>query len=586
MSLSLLIFQTGWEATKAVNSKNDHEITITSITLNDIQNGDIWFDALVQVLFSTNIGIGLLPVITGKFIYKGDAVRYVSLNVYFSISIGFAFINDVSSMCCSHRTSLVYISSNVLVLILSTTFFLVQFNNVYTLNSTISIPELKPFTAVYDNALEYADAPETAFLTGLTYAMIVLVTVLGMAVQIYTASRVIRRHPNYVMSGTALVVAITILICPNYLVARLFDTRVVGAFIVCALIFDIVSITWIYGAKNIYTDLEFSIGRPISKIWVFLWCMSPIIIATLLMCWLIAAVNGEVVMKFVPRWLPIAIGLSIIAFLAFTEVYKQVDYNCCSMIREAGISSKDWGPADPIVRHAWKQWTSVCEDTGQKDFTLRRRGTRDYTHSIKRNQCSQHKANSAYSIAPPPGNPTNSYVIKTSTLGRGSPNYAGSIFGDSAIEEDISIGNYPVHYNTTSQRMIVPDERTKSTRSINNDPRKMIIRLQQSSIQEKQKIYVPPPIVPVQHKASTLERARVTANGIPSDYSSRIIINSPQRHTIIHSNTLNSHSTENYGSLRRAQNPSDLPSLLSSNGSDHICWRKYTNNPEEFSTEL
>lgn len=78
VSLGLLIFQTGWEATKAVSSSyKDHEITITSITLNDIlpMNGDIWFDALVQVLFSTNIGIGLLPVIIGKFVCKGDAVR-------------------------------------------------------------------------------------------------------------------------------------------------------------------------------------------------------------------------------------------------------------------------------------------------------------------------------------------------------------------------------------------------------------------------------------------------------------------------------------------------------------------------------
>lgn len=86
MSLGLLIFQTGWEATKAVNSKNDHEINITSITLHGIQNGDIWFDALVQVLFSTNIGIGLLPVITGKFIYKGDAVRYV-MTLFCSFSL-------------------------------------------------------------------------------------------------------------------------------------------------------------------------------------------------------------------------------------------------------------------------------------------------------------------------------------------------------------------------------------------------------------------------------------------------------------------------------------------------------------------
>lgn len=484
-------------------------------------------------------------------------------------------------------------SSNILILILSTTFFLIQFNNVYTLNSfnattPITIPELKPLTSVYDNALEYVDAEETPLITGITYAMIVLVSILSISIQIYTASRLIQRHPNYVMCITGLIVSITALICPEYLIARLFDMRIVGAFIVCALIFDIISITWIYGAKNIYTDLEFSIGRPISKLWVFLWCIAPILIASLLIWWSIDYKIHDIVIDYIPRWLPTAIALSIIAFLAFTEVYKQVDYNCCSMIREAGVSSKDWGPADPIVRHAWKQWTSVCEDTGQKDFTLRRRGTRDYTHSIKRNQCSQHKANSAYSIAP--GNSTNTYMIKSSTLGRGSPNYAGSIFGDSAIEEDISIGNYPVHYNTNSQRMIVPDERTRSTRSINNDPRKMIIRLQQNSVQEKQKIYVPPPIIPMEHQTSTLERnkARVTANGIGilPDYSSRIIINSPQRHTIIHSNSLTSHDTDNYGSLRRGDNQSDLPSYLSNHGSDHICWRKYATNPEEFSTEL
>lgn len=51
--------------------------TVSAPTIADILPTDsgIWFDALVQVLFSTNIGIGLLPVVTGKFIYKGDAVR-------------------------------------------------------------------------------------------------------------------------------------------------------------------------------------------------------------------------------------------------------------------------------------------------------------------------------------------------------------------------------------------------------------------------------------------------------------------------------------------------------------------------------
>lgn len=493
------------------------------------------------------------------------------------------------------RTSLVYISFNVLVLIFSTTFFLIQFNNTYTLNSTfvVAVPELKPFTSIYDNALEYVSDEATPMLTGMAYAMIVLVSITSVALQIYTAARLIRRHPCYVMCVTGLIVAITGLLCPKYIVMRLFDMRIVGAFIVCALIFDLISITWIYGAKNIYTDLEFSIGRPISKVWVFLWCVTPILLLSMLIWWAIGYNPDDLLINYVPKWLPIAIALSIIVLLAFTEVYKQVDYNCCSMIREAGISSKDWGPADPIVRHAWKQWTAVCEDTGEKDFTLRRRGTRDYTHSIKRNQCS-HKINSAYSVGSVP-NTTSNYVMKTSTLGRSSPNYAGSIFGDSAIEEDISIGNYPVQYNTSTQRMIVPsvDDRMKTTlnRSASNDPRKMIIRLQQNSVQEKQKIYVPG-INSSQPSTMERDKSRMAAklNGHQPDYSSRIIINSPQRsHSIISPSSLTSHETDNnnYSSLRRAENTNHLPSsYLNNHKSEHICWRKYSNNAEEFSTEL
>lgn len=79
VTLGLLIFETGWEATKAVNSEKDPPFNITSITIDRILplNGDIWYDALVQVLLSSNIAIGVLPVVTGKFIYKGDAVRYI-----------------------------------------------------------------------------------------------------------------------------------------------------------------------------------------------------------------------------------------------------------------------------------------------------------------------------------------------------------------------------------------------------------------------------------------------------------------------------------------------------------------------------
>lgn len=451
------------------------------------------------------------------------------------------------------------------------------------MNSTIVIPELKPFTSIYDNALENSESEESALLAGIAYVMIVLITIMTISIQIYTASRLIRRHPNYVMSLTALIVAITAVICPNYLVARIFDTRIVGTLIVCALIFDIISITWVYGAKNIYTDLEFSIGRPISKLWVFLWCIAPLSIGSLLIWWSIDNAETDLGIKYIPRWIPIAISLTIIILIAFTEVYKQVDYNCCSMIREAGVSSKDWGPADPIVRHAWKQWTSVCEDTGKKDFTLRRRGTRDYTHSIKRGQ-SSHGANSSYA--------TGTYMIKTSTLGRNSPKYSASIFGDSAIEEDISVANYPHAHRMLTDGI---DDNLRAIKPLrnSNESRKMIIRLQPNTMMhDKQKIY----IHPITPQPLTIEKENVhkidcVIKNAP-DYSSRIMLNTTPRHSINITtnkplnNTSHPHDVDKYGSLRRAENTIILPPYLDTNGSEHICWRKYAKNAEEYSTEL
>lgn len=45
--------------------------------------------------------------------------------------------------------------------------------------------------------------------------------------------------------------------------------------------------------------------------------------------------------------------------------------------------SRKWGPVDPILRYNWVQWHSKAKE-GQRDFTLKRRGTKDYTHSIKK----------------------------------------------------------------------------------------------------------------------------------------------------------------------------------------------------------
>lgn len=77
MTLILLAFQTGWEITQIVSNKKESPFAMLWKNFDEsvLGGSSIWFNALVQVLFSTNIGTGVLPVVTGKFLYKGDAVR-------------------------------------------------------------------------------------------------------------------------------------------------------------------------------------------------------------------------------------------------------------------------------------------------------------------------------------------------------------------------------------------------------------------------------------------------------------------------------------------------------------------------------
>lgn len=506
------------------------------------------------------------------------------------------------------RTSLVYVSFNILILGLSTTFFLTQFNNEYTRNSTIIYPELKPITSIYDNALENMDGDQARALAAVTYSIILLASLITIAISIYTASRLIRCHPNFVMSILALIVSLLATLCPKYVVARVLDTRLVGTLIICALVFDVIAITWIYGAKTIYTDLEFSIGRPISKLWVFLWCIAPLSLVGLLTWWSVSDNELDLGGHYLPRWAPIAVAVAIIILIACIEVYRQVDYNFCSMIHSAGVSSKDWGPADPIVRHAWKQWTSVCEDTGQKDFTLRRRGTRDYTHSIKKGQYSRNTNPSPYTN----GSTNHAHTHKASTPGNNSPNYSGSIFGDSAIEEDISVGRYAgYHSNLHRVHSTLDDDSghggmrplrySNGSRKTNDSGRS---RYNSQSDKHRHLYYVrPPPPPSVADKNSyNVSKIEITSNGDSIGYGTVLPKNPMARldetrttsiHIPISAQQL---GPDNYGSFKRAMNGNGNIATGSSeytstyignkNGTDHIWRRQIPVNGEEFSTEL
>jgi solute carrier family 6 (neurotransmitter transporter) len=69
----LLFFQTGWEVTRTIRDRRFPEMWPFNLTI--FMESSTWFYALIQVLLSLNVGVGVVPVVTGKFLYKGDAIK-------------------------------------------------------------------------------------------------------------------------------------------------------------------------------------------------------------------------------------------------------------------------------------------------------------------------------------------------------------------------------------------------------------------------------------------------------------------------------------------------------------------------------
>lgn len=73
VGLSLLLLETGWDIARSIDK--NHLPTVLPAAYDRLADSSIWFSALVQVILSTQIGVGVIPVLTGKYLYKGDAVK-------------------------------------------------------------------------------------------------------------------------------------------------------------------------------------------------------------------------------------------------------------------------------------------------------------------------------------------------------------------------------------------------------------------------------------------------------------------------------------------------------------------------------
>lgn len=178
-------------------------------------------------------------------------------------------------------------------------------------------------------------------------------------------------------------------------------------------------------------------------------------------------------------------------------------------------ASRKWGPVDPMLRHGWIQWRSKTGQ-GDRDFTLRRRGTRDYTHSVKHRKRDPALVGTRY---------VSTNASDSTTIHR---------LSSASIKSDLNENSVSVSNGHTAKHPLQVVSIT-DTLERNTTPRILLNKYSDSD----------------RYGAG---RSVINPLGVPSMYGD-----------------VNESNSEGYGTIRNG------PYIIAKDDFDHVCWRKASN---------
>ncbi|XKL69660.1 hypothetical protein PGB90_007429 [Kerria lacca] len=295
---------------------------------------EIWYTALIQFFFSSHVGLGNITTCAGRLYPKSNpfwtAISYVFVNTL----VGIIFV------CIFYMWYSELISTN-------------------NITNTSEVQELFILTIIYD-VVSKCYGRYARIWAFMSYTIIIMAGIISMQ---------------------------------NFFIIRLLDHYVLGKLIITTTILEVFAFVWFYGLKSLSNDFEFILGYKLNIAWKTSWFLIPItLLITAAYSWCTAADNTNISLSekmdliwfHIVSWLIYLLAWIAIIIIGIWKVFSQVDYNFSQKFISSTKPTRNWGPVDPIYRHCWIQWKKQYQATGEKDFTLRRRGTRDYTHSVKR----------------------------------------------------------------------------------------------------------------------------------------------------------------------------------------------------------
>ncbi|XP_017786840.1 PREDICTED: sodium-dependent nutrient amino acid transporter 1 isoform X2 [Nicrophorus vespilloides] len=341
---------------------------VTNVDWDILAKSEVWYFAAIQVFFSTHLGFGVFTSNAGVIYKKSNP---------FWTSLGYIFLNlvfGVLAVCLYYAVS----------------------HNIDPAPSNTTIFEIHLLTHIYDVVLQAEDA-DMQIWSVVAYVTIVFAGFISMITIMYTIIKALSLETknklrwwqlSLVLSFICFVLGCATLLCPDLDVLHIFDYYIVGNLIMITVILEVLSFMIFYGPKRLQSDFEFILGNSLTTVWLGLWYLCPLLLLGIFI-WCLATMpltgydSDDPLWVYATGWAVVAGALVFIVIVGFYTAAQQVEYFTFGDKFVASFKpSRNWGPTDPMMLHNWMQWQSKAQD-GERDFTLKRRGTKEYTHSVK-----------------------------------------------------------------------------------------------------------------------------------------------------------------------------------------------------------
>lgn len=331
-------------------------------------NSDVWYFATIQVFFSTNVGFG-------SFITNAG-IMYNKVNPLWT-ALGYVVVN------------LVFGTGSIIITHIVT-------SNTANFTTNASLSEVHLFTSLYDAVISSSNSDLKYWMIA-AYLFFVSSGFISMATLTYTLLKAIYGHDgirlkwwqtSIIFSFLGFMCSCALLLKSNFALVRLFDQYIVGNLILICVVLEVLAFITFYGTSKIQSDFEFMLGHILNKFWLVLWWVIPFLLTGILLWGLLTLYlnelfNTDPIWMYAGGWGVVLTAFVFILVVGIFVMCKHDGYTICDKLKASLEPSHNWGPKDPMLRYNWVQWNSQSQ-TGGRDFTLKRRGTKEYTKTIRK----------------------------------------------------------------------------------------------------------------------------------------------------------------------------------------------------------